>query len=103
MEEVTKLKNPGRVAAGKRTAELNRKRKEDLLRNQKTVPSDAGSGAEEVPRGLELSGRALCGGGAVAILLVGAGFALYFYRGKKKPLPAAHSLESSNGEIFCMR
>ena len=58
MEEVTKPKNPGRVAAGKRTAELNRKRKEDLLRNQKTVPSDSGSGAEEVPRGLELSGRA---------------------------------------------
>ena len=38
MEEVTKPKNPGRVAAGKRTAALNRKRKEDLLRNQKTVP-----------------------------------------------------------------
>ena len=38
MNEVTKPKNPGRVAAGKRTAELNRKRKEDLLRNQKTVP-----------------------------------------------------------------
>ena len=99
MEEVTKPKNPGRVAAGKKTAELNRKRKEDLLRNRKTVPLD---GTEEVPRGLELSGRALCGGGAVAILLVCAGFALYLYR-ERKPLPAAHSPESSNGEIFCMR
>ena len=102
MEKVTKPKNPGRVAAGKRTAELNRKRKEDLLRNQKTVPSDTGSSAEEVHRGLELSGRALCGGGAVAILLVGVGFALYLLSREKKPLPAAHSLESSNDEIFCM-
>ena len=45
MEEVTKPKNPGRVAAGKKTAEFNRERKEDLL-NQKTVPSDTDSGNE---------------------------------------------------------
>ena len=43
-EAVTKSKNPGRVAADKKTAELNRKRKEDLLRNQRTVPSDTDLG-----------------------------------------------------------
>ena len=98
MEKVTKPKNPGRVAAGKRTAELNRKRKEDLLRNQKTVPSDTGSSAEEVHRGLELSGRALCGGGALAVLAV-IGVALYLYHEKK---PAPPKALSNNDDIFHM-
>ena len=51
MNEVTKPKHPGRVAAGKRTAELNRKRKEDLLSNHKTVPPQVNSGVESVPGG----------------------------------------------------
>ena len=76
MEEVTKPKNPGRVAAGKKTAELNRKRKEDLL-NQKTVPSDTDSGTEEVPRGPELSSQALYRGGAVIIVALALGGAFF--------------------------
>ena len=39
MSEVTKLKSEGRVAAGKRLAEWNRKNKEDLLKNKSQVKS----------------------------------------------------------------
>ena len=96
MNEVTKTKHPGRVAAGKRTAELNRKRKEDLLNNHKTVPTQVDSGTESVPGG-DSSWKY---GGAVAIL-VGVGFALYLYH-EKKPIPTTHPLESNN-DIFRMR
>ena len=95
-EVITKPKHPGRVAAGKRTAELNRKRKEDLLSNHKTVPTQVDSGAESVPGG-DSSWKY---GGAL-VILVGVGFAFYLYH-KKKPVPTAHPRESNNG-IFCIR
>ena len=94
MNEVTKTKHPGRVAAGKRTAELNRKRKEDLLNNHKTVPTQVDSGTESVP-----GDSSWKYGGAVAILAV-IGVALYLYH-EKKPIPTTHPLES-NDDIFCM-
>ena len=96
MNEVTKTKHPGRVAAGKRTAELNRKRKEDLLNNHKTVPTQVDSGTESVPGG-DSSWKY---GGAVAILAV-IGVVLYLYH-EKKPIPTTHPLESNN-DIFRMR
>ena len=96
MNEVTKTKHPGRVAAGKRTAELNRKRKEDLLNNHKTVPTQVDSGTESVLGG-DSSWKY---GGAVAILAV-IGVALYLYH-EKKPIPTTHPLESNN-DIFRMR
>ena len=96
MNEVTKTKHPGRVAAGKRTAELNRKRKEDLLNNHKTVPTQVDSGTESVPGG-DSSWKY---DGAVAILAV-IGVALYLYH-EKKPIPTTHPLESNN-DIFRMR
>ena len=95
MNEITKPKHPGRVAAGKRTAELNRKRKEDLLSNREKVPPQVDSGTESVPGG-DSSWKY---GGAVAIL-VGVGFALYLYH-EKKPIPTTHPLESNN-DIFRM-
>ena len=110
-EEVTKSKNEGRVAAGKRLVEWNRKNKADLLKNKadsvknKAQVDSSDTSSVQVPTSPEPSRATFYGGGAVAIL-VGAGFALYLYR-EKKPLPAAlfaaHSLESSNGEIFCVR
>ena len=100
-EEVTKSKSEGRVAAGKRLVEWNRKNKADLLKNKAQVGS-SDSPSVQVSTSPESSRATFYGGGAVAILLVCVGFALYLYRGKK-PLPAAHSLESSNGEIFCMK
>ena len=96
MNEVTiKPKHPGRVAAGKRTAELNRKRKEDLLNNHKTVPTQVDSGTESVSGG-DSSWKY---GGGVAILAV-IGVALYLYH-EKKPIPTTHPLESNN-DIFKM-
>ena len=92
MNEVTKTKHPGRVAAGKRTTELNRKRKEDLLNNHKTVPTQVDSGTESVPGG-DSSWKY---GGALAVI----GVALYLYH-EKKPIPTTHPLESNN-DIFCM-
>ena len=94
MNEVTKPKHPGRVAAGKRTAELNRKRKEDLLSNREKVPPQVDSGTESVPGG-DSSWKY---GGAAAIV-VGVG-ALYLYH-EKKPIPTTHPLESNN-DIFRM-
>ena len=96
MNEVTKSKHPGRVAAGKRTAELNRKRKEDLLSNREKVPPQVDSGTESVHGG----NSSWKYGGAVAIV-VGVGFfALYFYH-EKKPIFTTHPLESNN-DIFSM-
>ena len=80
MNEVTKPKHPGRVAAGKRTAELNRKRKEDLLSNRETVPPQVDSGTESVPGG-DSSWKY---GGAIAMLIF-AGGALYLHTRRATP------------------
>ena len=99
MSEVTKPKSEGRVAAGNRLAEWHRKNKADLLKNKgQADSSDAPS--VQVPTSPESSrSTSFYGGGAVAIL-IGVGFALYLYRGKK-PIPVAHPLES-NDDMFCM-
>ena len=95
MNEVTiKPKHPGRVAAGKRTAELNRKRKEDLLNNHKTVPTQVDSGTESVPGG-DSSWKY---GGALAVLAV-IGVALYLYGKTSDSTPSKAPPEH---DIFCM-
>ena len=79
-EQVTKVKNEGRIAAGKRLVEWNRKNKENLVKNREEVASSVSPSA---PR--ELQGRAstvFYSGGALAVLVVGVGAALYLYRGK---------------------
>ena len=97
MNEVTKTKHPGRVAAGKRTAELNRKRKEDLLNNHKTVPTQVDSGTESVPGG-DSSWK--YGGLAIVVVI---SVALYVYRKKPAPLTTSAAPPSNNDDIFCMR
>ena len=47
-EQVVKTKNEGRVAAGKRLAEWNRKNKEDLLKNKNQVSSSVTASTNEV-------------------------------------------------------
>ena len=79
-EQVTKVKNEGRIAAGKRLVEWNRKNKENLVKNREEVASSVSSSAPK-----ELQGRAstvFYGIGALAVLVVGVGAALYLYRGK---------------------
>ena len=97
-EQVTKVKNEGRVAAGKRLVEWNRKNKENLVNREQVASSDLPSAPRE-PQ--SQASTVVYGGGALAIL-VGVGFALYLLSREKKPLPAAHSLESSNDKIFYM-
>ena len=48
MAEVTKTKSEGRIAAGKRLAEWNRKNKEDLLKNKEQVPAQVNSSGDQV-------------------------------------------------------
>ena len=100
-EEVTKPKNPGRVAADKRTAELNRKIKEDLLKNQKAVPEGHDPGTEELSKGHESSSQAYYGGGAAvtAAVALGIGIAVFFLW--KRDVPAVQ--KQPEKDIFCMK
>lgn len=94
-EQVTKSKNEGRVAAGKRLAEWNRKNKENLLKNKDQVavsdPTRA-AGDQQEPQS-----QTVVYGGALAIVVV-IGVALYIYRKK----PATSPAPSNNDDIFCM-
>ena len=99
MDAVTKSKNAGRVAAGKRLVEWNRKNKADLVKNKGQVDS-SDEPSVQVPTSPEPSRTTFYGGGALAIL-VGVGlFALYLHRGKK-PTLVAHPIKSDD-DIFCM-
>ena len=97
-EQVTKVKNEGRVAAGKRLVEWNRKKKEDLVKNKAQVGSSDTSSVQ-VPTSPESGGATFYGGGALAVIVVVGVIALYLYREKttpSKPPPAPEH------DIFCM-
>ena len=94
-EQVTKSKNEGRVAAGKRLVEWNRKNKENLVKNKEQVESSNLSSDQQEPQSQTST---VVYGGALAIVAV-IGVALYIYR--KKPAPPS-SAPSNNDDIFCM-
>ena len=77
-EQVTKSKNEGRVAAGKRLAEWNRKNKENLLKNKEQVSS---SGESSAPSGVAgdqqepTSATSMLAGAAI----VAVGIAIFFF------------------------
>ena len=79
-EQVTKFENEGRVAAGKRLVEWNRKNKENLVKNREEVASSVSPSAPSDQQEPQSHHTVLYSGGALAVLVVGA--ALYLYRGK---------------------
>ena len=93
-EQVTRPKNEGRVAAGKRLAEWNRKNKENLLKNEGQVESSDNPSAQELQ---SQTSTFVYGSGALAVLAV-IGVALYLYH-EKKPVPTP----APEPDIFCMR
>ena len=99
-EQVTKSKNGGRVAAGKRLVEWNRKNKENLVKNKEQVESsdltrDAGDQQEPQSQ----TSTVLYGGLAIVVVI---GVALYVYRKKPAPLTTS-AAPPSNNDIFRMR
>ena len=106
-EQVTKSKNEGRVASGKRLAEWNRKNKENLVKNKEQVESSNLSSDQQVESSNLSSDQqepqsqtsTVVYGGALAIVAV-ISVALYLYRGKKPAPPS--SAPSNNDDIFCM-
>ena len=96
MSEVTKLKNEGRVAAGKRLAEWNRKNKENLLKNKEKVESSDDSSASSVQQ--EPTSQTIIYGSGVFVIFAVIGVALYIYHGKK----SAPTTTSAEPDIFCM-
>ena len=106
-EQVTKSKNEGRFAAGKRLVEWNRKNKENLVKNKEQVESSNLSSDQQVESSNLSSDQqepqsqtsTVVYGGALAIVVV-VGVALYLYRGKKPAPPS--SAPSNNDDIFCM-
>ena len=103
-EQVTKSKNEGRVAAGKRLVEWNRKNKENLVKNREQVASsvpsrDAGDQQEPQSR----TSTVVYGGGAVAMLIL-VGGALYLCTRRATPATSSTpvNLPALDNDIFCM-
>ena len=101
-EQVVKAKNEGRVAAGKRLVEWNRKNKEDLLKNKNQEPisgeSSAPTGAEEPTSAT--SNTTLYGGVSVAVAL--AGIAVFFLWKRNTPNPTPQPVAKPEDDIFRM-
>lgn len=97
-EQVTKPKSEGRVAAGKRLVEWNRKKKEDLIKSPQvphkvSASSSASSSASQQEQPSQASG-----GFALLAIAAGVGVAIYFH-GRK---PAAQPPKNQDDDIFCM-
>ena len=93
-------KNSGRVAAGKKLVEWNRKNKADLLKNKAQVgSSDAPSAPSDQQEPQSQTSTVFYGGGALAVLAV-IGVMLYLHHGKKPAPPKA--LSNNDDDIFCM-
>lgn len=103
MDTITKTKSEGRVAAGKRLVEWNRKNKENLVKNREKVASSGDSSvsvSEQEPTSSNLSSPSQTSTVLYSLaIVVVIGVALYVYR--KKPAPPS-SAPSNNDDIFCM-
>ena len=110
-DQVTKVKNEGRFAAGKRLVEWNRKNKADLLKNKAQVdssdasslqvPSQVDSSGDQVPP--QVNSSVWYGGGLGAIILVGG--ALYLHTRRATPATPSTPVNPSllpDNDIFRM-
>ena len=82
-EQVTKSKNEGRVAAGKRLVEWNRKNKENLVKNKEQVESsgDSSNLSSDQQEPQSRTSTVVYGGLAIVVVI---GVALYLYRGASR-------------------
>ena len=85
METVTKAKNEGRVAAGKRLVEWNRKNKEALLKNKAQEPSQVTVSKNQEPNQIDACVNQVLSSymvqyGALAIILLAIGGYIYYTR-----------------------
>ena len=85
METITKPKSEGRVAAGKRLVEWNRKKKEDLLKNKAQEPSQVAVSENQEPNQVGVSGNQVLSSymvqyGALAVILLAIGGYIYYTR-----------------------
>ena len=102
MDTVTKPKSEGRVAAGKRLVEWNRKNKENLVKNlEKAASSDSPSAPSAQQEPQSQTSTVFYGGGALAVLAV-IGVALYLYRGKTSDSTPSKAPPAPEHDIFRM-
>ena len=104
---VTKVKNPGRIASGKKLAEWNRQNKENLIKNKEQVSaSDKSSdkSSEQIPTGHTITLYTFI------ILAVGSIAALYLYKSRSvnrrlplTPEPKIVERVSRGDDFFKMR
>ena len=95
METVTKAKNEGRVAAGKRLVEWNRKNKSSLLKNKAQEPSQVTVSKNQEPNQIDACVNQVLSSymvqyGALAIILLAIGGYIYYTRkqaAKVEPTP----------------
>ena len=99
-EQVTKIKNEGRVAAGKRLVEWNRKNKENLAKNKAQADSSDSPSAPSAQQEPQSHHTVLYSGGALVLVVVGA--ALYLYRGKIASDSTPSKAPPSEPDIFRM-
>ena len=105
-EQVTKVKSEGRVAAGKRLAEWNRKNKEDLLKNKNQVSSNTPASTNEVSPSTSsstfsstFSSSNVYGIGAAIVL---AGIAVVFLWKRNTPNSTPKPVAKPENDIFRM-
>ena len=101
-EQVVKAKNEGRVAAGKRLAEWNRKNKENLVKNKNQVNSSGESSTNEVSLSTSpstYSSSSVYGIGAAVAL---AGIAVFFLWKRNTPNPTPQTVAKPENDIFRM-
>jgi len=96
-EQVTKTKNPGRVAQGHKLAALNKERKEKLRQAEQPAElSTELSKEQSQEQTAVLSSAWYCGGAAI---ILGVVIAFFFYQRKK---PALAPVSTRVDDNFCM-